>query len=209
MALLIFFYKVYGFIDLFIAIDILKKIEDHLGIDLLTLSIIFITIIGIIFYAAILVYISYRFQKKRRKEIREFVRRSGFKMARKKEIIDIISNANIELFNQGYSNDIENIFSFLYNDTKMFFFDYSFIIRSGRRKRIYNYTIAIIKTSQKIPSLSVREDFLDGLKDQDIEFESYNGLLIIYKTDKLSMEDYPKYIDEVKRIVDYLYKYKF
>jgi hypothetical protein len=40
MALLIFFYKVYGFIDLFIAIDILKKIEDHLGIDLLTLSII-------------------------------------------------------------------------------------------------------------------------------------------------------------------------
>lgn len=209
MALLIFFYKVYGFIDLFIAIDILKKIEDHLGIDLLTLSIIFITIIGIIFYAAILVYISYRFQKKRRKEIREFVRRSGFKMARKKEIIDIISNANIELFNQGYSNDIENIFSFLYNDTKMFFFDYSFIIRSGRRKRIYNYTIAIIKTSQKIPSLSVIEDFLDGLKDQDIEFESYNGLLIIYKTDKLSMEDYPKYIDEVKRIVDYLYKYKF
>jgi hypothetical protein len=209
MALLIFFYKVYGFIDLFIAIDILKKIEDHLGIDLLTLSIIFITIIGIIFYAAILVYISYRSQKKRRKEIREFVRRSEFKMAMKKEIIDIISNADIELFNQGYSNDIENIFSFLYIDTKMYFFDYSFIIRSGRRKRIYNYTVTIIKTSQKIPSLSVIEDFLDGLKDQDIEIESYNGLLIIYKTDELSMEDYPKFIDEVKRIVDYLYKNKF
>jgi len=156
MALLIFFYKVYGFIGLFIAIDILKKIEDHLGMNLLTLSIIFITIIGIIFYAAILVYISYRSQKKRRKEIREFVRRNGFKMARKKEIIDIISNADIELFNQGYSNDIENIFSFLYNDTKMYFFDYSFIIGSGRRKRIYNYTVTIIKTSQKIPSLSVR-----------------------------------------------------
>jgi hypothetical protein len=200
---------VYGFIGLFIAIDILKKIEDHLGMDLLTLSIIFITIIGIIFYAAILVYISYRSQKKRRKEIREFVRRSEFKMARKKEIINIISNADIELFNQGYSKDIENIFSFLYNNTKMYFFDYSFIIRSGRRKRIYKYTVAIIKTSQKIPSLSVREDFLDGLKDQDIEIESYNGLLIIYKTDKLSMEDYPKFIDEVKTIVDHLYKNKF
>jgi len=209
MALLIFFYKVYGFIGLFIAVDILKKIEDHLGMDLLTLSIIFITIIGIIFYAAILVYISYLSQKKRRKEIRQFVRRSGFKMARKKEIIDIISNADIELFNQGYSKDIENIFSFLYNNTKMYFFDYSFIIRSGRRKRIYNYTVTIIKTSQKIPSLSVIEDFLDGLKDQDIEIESYNGLLIIYKTDELSMEDYPKFIDEVKRIVDYLYKNKF
>jgi hypothetical protein len=209
MAQLIFFYKVYGFIDLFIAIDILKKIEDHLGMDLLTLSIIFITIIGIIFYAAILVYTSYRTQKKRRKEIRQFVRRSEFKMARKKEIIDIISNADIELFNQGYSKDIENIFSFLYNDTKMYFFDYSFIIRSGRRKRIYNYTVAIIKTSQKIPSLSVIEDFLEGLKDQDIEIESYNGLLIIYKTDKLSMEKYQKFIDEVKRIVDHLYKNKF
>ncbi len=101
----------YGFIGLFIAIDILKKIEDHLGMDLLTLSIIFITIIGIIFYAAILVYTSYRSQKKRRKEIRQFVRRSEFKMARKNEIIDIISNADIELFNQGYSKDIENIFS--------------------------------------------------------------------------------------------------
>jgi hypothetical protein len=128
-------------------------------------------------------------------------------MARKKEIIDIISNADIELFNQGYY--IENIFSFLYIDTKMYFSDYSFIIRSGRRKRIYNYTVAIIKTSQKIPSLSEREDFLEGLKDQDIEIELYNGLLIIYKTDKLSMEDYPKFIDEVKRIVDYLYKNKF
>ena len=157
MALLIFFYKVYGFIDLFIAIDILKKIEDHLGMDLLTLSIIFITIIGIIFYAAILVYISYRSQKKRRQEIREFVRRSGFKMARKKEIIDIISNADIELFNQRYY--IENIFSFLYNNTKMYFFDYSFIIRSGRRKRIYNYTVTMIKSSQKIPSLSVKRRF--------------------------------------------------
>jgi len=198
---------VYGFIDLFIAIDILKKIEDHLGMDLLTLSIIFITIIGIIFYAAILVYTSYRSQKKRRKEIREFVRRSGFKMARKKEIIDIISNADIELFNQRYY--IENIFSFLYNNTKMYFFDYSFIIRSGRRKRIYNYTVTMIKSSQKIPSLSVIEDFLEGLKDQDIEIESYNGLLIIYKTDELSMEDYPKFIDEVKRIVDHLYKNKF
>jgi len=198
---------VYGFIDLFIAIDILKKIEDHLGMDLLTLSIIFITIIGIIFYAAILVYISYRSQKKRRKEIREFVRRSGFKMARKNEIIDIISNADIELFNQCYY--IENIFSFLYNNTKMYFFDYSFIIRSGRRKRIYNYTVTMIKSSQKIPSLSVIEDFLEGLKDQDIEIESYNGLLIIYKTDELSMEDYPKFIDEVKRIVDHLYKNKF
>jgi len=198
---------VYGFIDLFIAIDILKKIEDHLGMDLLTLSIIFITIIGIIFYAAILVYISYRSQKKRRKEIREFVRRSGFKMARKNEIIDIISNADIELFNQRYY--IENIFSFLYNNTKMYFFDYSFIIRSGRRKRIYNYTVTMIKSSQKIPSLSVIEDFLEGLKDQDIEIESYNGLLIIYKTDELSMEDYPKFIDEVKRIVDHLYKNKF
>gem|GEM_PF-2111363 len=197
----------YGFIDLFIAIDILKKIEDHLGMDLLTLSIIFITIIGIIFYAAILVYISYRSQKKRRKEIREFVRRSGFKMARKNEIIDIISNADIELFNQRYY--IENIFSFLYNNTKMYFFDYSFIIRSGRRKRIYNYTVTMIKSSQKIPSLSVIEDFLEGLKDQDIEIESYNGLLIIYKTDELSMEDYPKFIDEVKRIVDHLYKNKF
>ena len=207
MALLIFFYKVYGFIDLFIAIDILKKIEDYLGMDLLTLSIIFITIIGIIFYAAILVYTSYRSQKKRRKEIREFVRRSGFKMARKKEIIDIISNADIELFNQRYY--IENIFSFLYNNTKMYFFDYSFIIRSGRRKRIYNYTVAIIKNSQKIPSLSEREDFLVGLKDQDIEIELYNGLLIIYKTDELSMEKYQKFIDEVKRIVDHLYKNKF
>jgi len=102
MALVIFFYKVYGFIDLFIAIDILKKIKDHLGMDLLSLSIIFITIIGIIFYAAILVYTSYRSQKKRRKEIRQFVRRNGFKMARKNEIIDIISNADIELFNQRY-----------------------------------------------------------------------------------------------------------
>jgi hypothetical protein len=102
--------------------------------DLLTLSIIFITIIGIIFYAAILVYISYRSQKKRRKEIREFVRRSEFKMARKKEIIDIISNADIELFNQRYY--IENIFSFLYNNTKMYFFDYRFIIGSGRRENL-------------------------------------------------------------------------
>jgi len=136
MSLLIFFYKVYGFIGLFIAIDILKKVEDYLGMDLLTLSIIFITIIGIIFYAAILVYISYRSQKKRRQEIREFVRRSGFKMARKKEIIDIISNADIELFNQGYSKDIENIFSFLYIDTKMYFFDYRFIIGSGRRENL-------------------------------------------------------------------------
>ena len=67
----------------------------------------------------------------------------------------------------------------------------------------------MIKSSQKIPSLSEREDFLDGLKDQDIEIESYNGLLIIYKTDKLSMEDYPKFIDEVKTIVDHLYKNKF
>jgi len=67
----------------------------------------------------------------------------------------------------------------------------------------------MIKSSQKIPSLSEREDFLDGLKDQDIEIESYNGLLIIYKTDKLFMEDYPKFIDEVKTIVDYLYKNKF
>jgi hypothetical protein len=207
MALLIFFYKVYGFIDLFIAIDILKKIEDHLGIDLLTLSIIFITIIGIIFYAAILVFTSYRSQKKRRKEIRQFVRRNGFKMAKKNEIIDIISNADIELFNQRYY--IENIFSFLYNNTKMYFFDYSFIIGSGRRERIYNYTVAMIKSSQKIPSLSVIEDFLDGLKDQDIEIELYNGLLIIYKTDELSMEDYPKFIDEVKTIVDHLYKNKF
>ena len=136
MALLIFFYKVYVFIGLFIAIDILKKVEDYLGMDLLTLSIIFITIIGIIFYAAILVYISYRSQKKRRKEIREFVLRSGFKMARKNEIIDIISNADIELFNQGYSKDIENIFSFLYIDTKMYFFDYRFIIGSGRRENL-------------------------------------------------------------------------
>lgn len=67
----------------------------------------------------------------------------------------------------------------------------------------------MIKSSQKIPSLSEREDFLDGLKDQDIEIELYNGLLIIYKTDKLFMEDYPKFIDEVKTIVDYLYKNKF
>ena len=67
----------------------------------------------------------------------------------------------------------------------------------------------MIKSSQKIPSLSEREDFLDGLKDQDIEIESYNGLLIIYKTDELSMEDYPKFIDEVKTIVDHLYKNKF
>jgi len=67
----------------------------------------------------------------------------------------------------------------------------------------------MIKSSQKIPSLSEREDFLDGLKDQDIEIELYNGLLIIYKTDELSMEDYPKFIDEVKTIVDYLYKNKF
>ena len=67
----------------------------------------------------------------------------------------------------------------------------------------------MIKSSQKIPSLSVIEDFLDGLKDQDIEIELYNGLLIIYKTDKLSMEKYQKFIDEVKRIVDHLYKNKF
>ena len=67
----------------------------------------------------------------------------------------------------------------------------------------------MIKSSQKIPSLSEREDFLEGLKDQDIEIELYNGLLIIYKTDKLFMEDYPKFIDEVKTIVDYLYKNKF
>ena len=97
----------------------------------------------------------------------------------------------------------------MYNDTKMYFFDYRFIIGSGRRKRFYNYTVAIIKTSQKIPSLSEREDFLEGLKDQDIEIELYNGLLIIYKTDKLSMEKYQKFIDEVKRIVDHLYKNKF
>ena len=127
-------------------------------------------------------------------------------MARKNEIIDIISNADIELFNQRYY--IENIFSFLYNNTKMYFFDYRFIIGSGRRERIYNYAVAMIKSSQKIPSLSEREDFLDGLKDQDIEIESYNGLLIIYKTDKLSMEKYQKFIDEVKRIVDHLYKNK-
>ena len=67
----------------------------------------------------------------------------------------------------------------------------------------------MIKSSQKIPSLSEREDFLEGLKDQDIEIELYNGLLIIYKTDKLSMEKYQKFIDEVKRIVDHLYKNKF
>jgi len=127
-------------------------------------------------------------------------------MARKNEIIDIISNADIELFNQRYY--IENIFSFLYNNTKMYFFDYRFIIGSGRRERIYNYAVAMIKSSQKIPSLSEREDFLDGLKDQDIEIELYNGLLIIYKTDKLSMEKYQKFIDEVKRIVDHLYKNK-
>jgi len=66
----------------------------------------------------------------------------------------------------------------------------------------------MIKSSQKIPSLSEREDFLEGLKDQDIEIELYNGLLIIYKTDKLSMEKYQKFIDEVKRIVDHLYKNK-
>jgi len=57
----------------------------------------------------------------------------------------------------------------------------------------------MIKSSQKIPSLSEREDFLEGLKDQDIEIELYNGLLIIYKTDKLSMEKYPIFIDEVKK----------
>jgi len=91
----------------------------------------------------------------------------------------------------------------------MYFFDYRFIIGSGRRERIYNYAVAMIKSSQKIPSLSEREDFLDGLKDQDIEIELYNGLLIIYKTDKLSMEKYQKFIDEVKRIVDHLYKNKF
>jgi len=45
MALLIFFYKVYGFIGLFIAIDILKKIEDHLGMDLLTLSLLYLLLL--------------------------------------------------------------------------------------------------------------------------------------------------------------------
>ena len=143
---------------------------------------VFIFILIVVFYAF------YR-ERKRDKDMKKFILINGFTFEKIEDVAYFLEGGvrdeflgkriyfsiPLEIFNTGYAKTIKNSFSIVFNNSKIYFFDYNYTVGGGKSSRTYSLTVAVFKSPNNIPQFYMRpEGFLDKIPEvfgyNDIDF---------------------------------------
>jgi len=135
------------------------------------------------------IYLYYR-ERKRDKDINEFINKNGFTPESTELIISFLGGGvrnfllgwqvffgkDLKIFNIGHAKRVRNGFSVNFNNSKIYFFDYNYTVGGGKSSTTYSLTIAVFKSANNIPQFHLRpEGFLDKISElfgyNDIDFE--------------------------------------
>lgn len=163
-----------------------------------SLHLLLLVLIFIIFFIVILLY--YIYTKKRRKGILNYALSHGFEyddgsilcnhllgyipeikkatfsfISTQSPNIQALENISHPLFLKGHLKKAENIIYRDFNNKKLFFLDYSYVVGGGKNSKRYSMTISLLKLNNSYPDFVLRpENIIDkigsfiGFDDIDI-----------------------------------------